>query len=62
MSESEQENLRWFKEPKPVREVSLVTHRSFLKRKMTEALFNGIMDSIPDNLRSKKKMQVVRWN
>jgi LysR family hydrogen peroxide-inducible transcriptional activator len=62
MSESEQENLRWFKEPKPVREVSLVTHRSFLKRKMTEALFNGIMDSIPDNLKSKKNMQVVRWN
>ncbi len=62
MSESEQENLRWFKEPKPVREVSLVTHRSFLKRKMTEALFNGIMDSIPNNLKSKKNTQVVRWN
>lgn len=62
MSESEHENLRWFKEPKPVREVSLVTHRSFLKRKMTEALFNGIMDSIPDNLKSKKNTQVVRWN
>ena len=62
MSESEQENLRWFKEPKPVREVSMVTHRSFLKRKMTEALFNGIMESIPDNLKSKKNTQVVRWN
>jgi LysR family hydrogen peroxide-inducible transcriptional activator len=62
MSELEQENLRWFKEPKPVREVSLVTHRSFLKRKMTEALFNEIMVSIPDDLKSKKNMQVVRWN
>ena len=62
MTERELENLRWFKEPKPVREVSLVTHRSFLKRKMTEALYNGIMDSIPDNLKSKKNTQVVRWN
>ena len=62
MSELEQESLRWFKEPKPVREVSLVTHRSFLKRKMTEALFNEIMDSIPNDLKSKKNTQVVKWN
>lgn len=62
MSEREQENLRWFKDPKPVREVSLVTHRSFLKRKMTEALFNEIMLSIPDNLQSKKNTKIIRWN
>jgi LysR family transcriptional regulator, hydrogen peroxide-inducible genes activator len=62
MSASEQANLRWFKEPKPVREVSLVTHRSFIKRKMTEALFNEIMAAIPDDLKSKKNTQVVRWN
>ena len=62
MSELEQENLRWFKDPKPVREVSLVTHRSFLKRKMTEALFNEIMDSIPDDLKSKKNTELVKWN
>jgi LysR family hydrogen peroxide-inducible transcriptional activator len=62
MSEREQAKLRWFKDPKPVREVSLVTHRSFLKRKMTEALFNEIMLSIPDNLQSKKNTKIVRWN
>lgn len=62
MSEKEQGNLRWFKEPKPVREVSLVTHRSFLKRKMTEALFNEIMESIPDDIKSKKNTQIIRWN
>ena len=62
MSKKEQENLRWFKEPKPVREVSLVTHRSFLKRKMTEALFNEIMESIPDDIKSKKNTQIIRWN
>lgn len=62
MSELEQENLRWFKDPKPVREISLVTHRSFLKRKMTEALFNEIMNSIPNDLKSKKNTKVVKWN
>ena len=61
-SEKEQENLRWFKDPKPVREVSLVTHRSFLKRKMTEALFNEIMNSIPNDIKSKKNTKVVKWN
>ena len=62
MSESEQANLRWFKEPKPVREVSLVTHRNFLKLKMTEALYNQIIDSIPNDIKSKKNTQVVKWN
>jgi LysR family transcriptional regulator, hydrogen peroxide-inducible genes activator len=62
MSADEQANLRWFKEPKPVREVSVVTHRSFIKRNMTKALFDEIMASIPGDLKSKKNTQVVRWN
>ncbi|RLD23813.1 MAG: hydrogen peroxide-inducible genes activator [Bacteroidetes bacterium] len=62
MTEDEQKQLRWFKEPKPVREVSLVIHRSFLKRKMTEALFNEILASIPEGIQSKKNTKRVRWN
>ena len=62
MTEAEQKQLRWFKEPKPVREVSLVIHRSFLKRKMTEALFNEILASIPEDIQSKKNTKRVRWN
>jgi len=61
MPASEQQHLRWFKEPRPVREVSLVTHRSFLKRKLTEALFNEIQASIPANIRSKKNTRVIKW-
>jgi LysR family transcriptional regulator, hydrogen peroxide-inducible genes activator len=62
MTEGQQKQLRWFKDPKPVREVSLVIHRSFLKRKLTEALFKSILASIPEDLRSKKNTQRVRWN
>jgi len=62
MTEAQQKQLRWFKDPKPVREVSLVIHRSFLKRKLTEALFKSILASIPEDLRSKKNTQRVRWN
>ena len=62
MTEEEQKQLRWFKDPKPIREVSLVIHRSFLKRKMTEALFNEILASIPEDIQSKKNTKRVRWN
>ena len=61
MTDRERENLRWFKTPKPVREVSLITHRSFLKRKLTEALYNEILTSIPEDIRSKKNTQRIRW-
>ena len=62
LSEDQQKQLRWFKDPKPVREVSLVIHRSFLKRKMTEALYNEILLSIPEDIQSKKNTNRVRWN
>jgi LysR family hydrogen peroxide-inducible transcriptional activator len=62
MSEEEQKNLRRFKEPKPIREVSLVTHRSFLKKKMVEALYNEILASIPDDINSEKNTKRIRWN
>jgi len=61
MTDRERENLRWFKTPKPVREVSLITHRSFLKRKLTEALYNEILASIPEDIRIKKNTQRIRW-
>ena len=58
----EKTKLKWFKDPKPVREVSLVTHRSFMKRKMTQVLYEEIIDSIPGNIRSKKNTEIIRWN
>lgn len=62
MMDEEKDNLRWFKEPKPVREISLVIHRSFLKRRMTEALFNTILDCLPSGIRSKKNTKRIRWD
>lgn len=62
LSASDKKQLRWFKEPKPVREVSLVTHRSFLKRRLTEALYTAIKDSLPDELRNEKVVQRINWS
>ncbi|BAV08826.1 LysR family transcriptional regulator, hydrogen peroxide-inducible genes activator [Filimonas lacunae] len=51
--------IRHFKHPAPVREVSIVTHRDFVKRKLVEVLKQTILLSIPDKLRKNKKQQVV---
>jgi len=62
LQEKDREHLKWFKDPKPVREISLVSHRSFLKRRITEALYNEIKDSLPDEMRSKKNTNRIKWN
>jgi len=53
--------LRPFQEPKPVREVSMVMHRSYLKRKLVQALHKEILDSIPDTINVKKHGEVIKW-
>lgn len=59
MTEKQLDKVRYFKTPEPAREVSLVIQKSFLKRKMIEALKNEILEFIPKKMRSKKKKDVV---
>ena len=51
--------VRPFREPQPLREVSLVVHRSFLKKKLIEALQQEIVNAVPEEIRNRKKEQVV---
>ncbi|MXV13969.1 hydrogen peroxide-inducible genes activator [Hufsiella ginkgonis] len=53
------ERVRYFKTPEPVREISIVTHRNFLKRSAIDALEKQILSTIPKNMRSNKKREVV---
>ncbi|UII22135.1 hydrogen peroxide-inducible genes activator [Fulvivirga ligni] len=53
--------LRNFEDPKPVREVSLVMHKSYLKRKLVEALHKEILDAIPDYINIQKHGEVIKW-
>ncbi len=62
MTDSEKANLRPFKQPVPVREVSLVIHRTYMKRKLTAALYDEICSAIPEDVKRKKDPQIVRWN
>ena len=57
---SKQRNMvRYFKNPEPVREIALVTHRSFVKKKLLELLTKSIIDSLPEKMTKLKKDIVV---
>jgi LysR family transcriptional regulator, hydrogen peroxide-inducible genes activator len=52
--------LRHFKPPVPVREISLVTYRHFIKQKLLDVLSEEIRDNIKPLLsKSKKETQVI---
>lgn len=56
LSDKDKKNhLIEFKEPVPVREVSLITGRSYLKEKILEALEEVIIESLPKEINSIKR-------
>ncbi|MCX2739580.1 hydrogen peroxide-inducible genes activator [Pontibacter anaerobius] len=59
MPEEKRKLVHAFEEPQPLREVSLVVHRSFLKKKLIEALRQEIVSCIPESIRSREKTKVV---
>ena len=61
MTDVELNNVRQFEEPSPVREVSLVYHRSFLKHQLIKSLYDEIKQAIPNNIHSEKYGKVIRW-
>lgn len=60
MAEDKRRLVRAFKDPQPLREVSLVVHRSFLKKKLVDALYREIVAALPKEVRERKKQAVVK--
>ncbi len=58
-SENQQDLVRYFKTPAPVREISLVIHRQFLKKKIVDAVAKTILESVPEELKENKDKKVV---
>ena len=54
------ERLKPFEDPRPVREVSIVIHRTHLKRRLIELLKNEISNAIPEKMRRPRE-NVVAW-
>jgi LysR family hydrogen peroxide-inducible transcriptional activator len=55
LSAGEKNRLKPFADPVPVREISLVTHKSFVKAKMLEALESEIKKALPVRTEPKKR-------
>lgn len=54
MDEEQLQLIRFFKPPAPVREISLVTHRAFVKKRLIEVLKTEIFNNLPPNLKQNK--------
>lgn len=59
LSSKQQEAVRYFKTPEPVREISIVTHRAQLKKAIVDALSNVITETIPKHLKRSVKQEVL---
>ncbi|MFT3749411.1 MAG: hydrogen peroxide-inducible genes activator [Agriterribacter sp.] len=51
--------IRQFKKPVPMREVSIVVQRDFVKKRLIDALKNEIIQSIPDKIKNNQSVNVV---
>lgn len=59
LSAKQLNKVRYFKSPEPVREISLVTHKNFIKKRMLNALKEEILAIIPKNMKQRKKKDVI---
>jgi LysR family hydrogen peroxide-inducible transcriptional activator len=51
--------VRHFKSPAPVREVSLVTHRNYVKKKLVDVLKEEVLACLPKKITLNKKSNIV---
>ena len=59
LNSNQQQLVRRFRNPAPMREVSMVVHRDFVKKRLIDVLKTEIMDSVPDKIRLNKNKNVI---
>lgn len=59
MEAKKKKMIRPFKKPQPMREVSLITHRDFVKKRMIQALGDTILESVPEKILNNSKTKIV---
>jgi LysR family transcriptional regulator, hydrogen peroxide-inducible genes activator len=59
LSKAQFKNIRFFQDPAPVREISLVTYRAFVKKRLVEVLKNEILAQLPLALQTARMGQVL---
>jgi LysR family hydrogen peroxide-inducible transcriptional activator len=61
-SKSQMRLVKRLKEPTPAREVSLVTHRDYIKSKLIQTLKDGVLHVVPPQMQRLQKKKVVEIN
>ncbi len=59
LNSKQQEQLRLFKRPAPMREVSLVVHRDFVKKRLVEILKKEIIAAVPEKIKKNKSGNII---
>ncbi len=59
MSSRQLKLIRHFKNPAPMREVSIVVHRDFVKKRLIEVLREEIIGTLPEKIRKNKNLNIV---
>ncbi len=59
MTDDQLQSIRHFKNPVPMREVSLATHRDFVKKRLIDVLGKAIVESLPKKIKQNKGKMVV---
>ncbi len=61
-NEDQLEHIRYFKSPEPVREISLVTARNFVKKQAVDTLVKEVKAVVPERFMTKKKKEVMGFD
>ena len=59
LTQKQQEAVRYFRSPEPVREISIVTHRAQLKSAIVNSLVKIIQEVLPKHLRRTTRQEVL---
>lgn len=58
-NEDQQDRLRYFEDPEPVREISLVTSDHFVKLSLLQSLMDEVLKLVPEKMRVQKKNRKI---
>lgn len=59
MSSAKKNMLRYFKDPAPVREISLITLKTFTKTRLIGILKQAIIENLPSQIIKKKRIELI---
>lgn len=59
MNSAKKNMLRYFKSPAPVREISLVTLKTYTKTRLIHILKQTVLENLPSQMERKKKVNVI---